>query len=128
MQWAVIAVMNDRPDCPLPTAHCQLQTIHMNNLRIFLIGFMGAGKTYWGKQLAEHWDLPYYDLDEVIVAEEEMAVSDIFSTKGEDYFRERESAILRGLVKQERFLISCGGGTPCFQDNMDFMNENGTTI
>jgi shikimate kinase len=97
-------------------------------LKIFLIGFMGAGKTYWGKQLAEHWNLPYYDLDEVIVAEEEMAVSDIFATKGEDYFRERESAILRGLVKQEHFLISCGGGTPCFQDNMDFMNENGITI
>ena len=89
---------------------------------------MGAGKTYWGKQLAEHWDLPYYDLDEVIVAEEEMAVSDIFNMKGEDYFRERESAILRELVKQDRFLISCGGGTPCFQDNMDFMNENGVTI
>lgn len=89
---------------------------------------MGAGKTYWGKQLAEHWNLPYYDLDEVIVAEEEMAVSDIFNTKGEDYFRERESAILRQLVKQDRFLISCGGGTPCFQDNMDFMNENGVTI
>ena len=90
---------------------------------------MGAGKSYWGKQLAEHWNLPYYDLDEVIVAEEEMAVSDIFATKGEDYFRERESSILRGLVNnQENFLVSCGGGTPCFQDNMDFMNENGTTI
>ncbi|WP_298738921.1 shikimate kinase [uncultured Chitinophaga sp.] len=97
-------------------------------MKIFLIGFMGAGKTYWGKQLAEHWNLPYYDLDEVIVAEEEMAVSDIFATKGEDYFRERESAILRGLVLQDSFLISCGGGTPCFQDNMDFMNENGITI
>ncbi len=89
---------------------------------------MGAGKSYWGKQLAEHWNLPYYDLDEVIVAEEEMAVSDIFATKGEDYFRERESALLRGLVQQESFLVSCGGGTPCFQDNMDFMNDNGVTI
>lgn len=89
---------------------------------------MGAGKTYWGKQLAEHWELPYYDLDEVIVAEEAMAVSDIFATKGEDYFREKESALLRELGKEERFLISCGGGTPCFQDNMDFMNENGITI
>ncbi|GAA0545294.1 shikimate kinase [Chitinophaga japonensis] len=97
-------------------------------MKIFLIGFMGAGKTYWGKQLAEHWELPYYDLDEVIVAEEAMAVSDIFATKGEDYFREKESALLRELGKEERFLISCGGGTPCFQDNMDFMNENGITI
>jgi shikimate kinase len=90
---------------------------------------MGAGKSYWGKQLAEHWNLPYFDLDEIIVAEEEMAISDIFNTKGEDYFRERESAILRGLALREpSFLVSCGGGTPCFQDNMDFMNENGTTV
>ncbi|SEM38019.1 shikimate kinase [Chitinophaga rupis] len=90
---------------------------------------MGAGKSYWGKQLAEHWSLPYYDLDEIIVAEEEMAISDIFATKGEDYFRERESATLRGLVqREEAFLVSCGGGTPCFQDNMDFMNNNGTTV
>jgi shikimate kinase len=97
-------------------------------LKIFLIGFMGAGKSYWGKQLSEHWELPYYDLDEVIVAEEEMAVSDIFATRGEDYFRERESMLLRELARKDRFLIACGGGTPCFQDNMDFMNEHGTTI
>lgn len=89
---------------------------------------MGAGKSYWGKQLSEHWQLPYYDLDEVIMAEEEMPVSDIFATKGEDYFRERESMLLKQLSKQDNFLIASGGGTPCFQDNMDFMNENGTTI
>ncbi|PSL48069.1 shikimate kinase [Chitinophaga niastensis] len=97
-------------------------------MKIFLLGFMGAGKSYWGKQLADHWKLPYYDLDEVIVAEEEMAISDIFATKGEDYFREKESMLLRELSRQENFLISCGGGTPCFQENMDFMNEHGTTI
>lgn len=97
-------------------------------MKIFLLGFMGAGKSYWGKQLAEHWQLPYYDLDEVIVEAEEMAISDIFATKGEDYFRERESMLLRELSRQEKLLISCGGGTPCFQDNMDFMNERGITI
>ncbi len=89
---------------------------------------MGAGKSYWGKQLADHWQLPYYDLDEVIVEAEEMAISDIFATKGEDYFREKESLLLRELSRQDNFLISCGGGTPCFQDNMDFMNEHGITI
>ncbi len=97
-------------------------------MKIFLLGFMGAGKSYWGKQLAEHWQVPYYDLDEVIVEAEEMAISDIFATKGEDYFRERESMLLRELSRQDSFLISCGGGTPCFQDNMDFMNEKGTTV
>ncbi len=89
---------------------------------------MGAGKSYWGKQLADHLELPYYDLDEVIVEAEEMAIADIFSTKGEDYFREKESKLLRELSAQENFLISCGGGTPCFQENMDFMNEQGITI
>ncbi|MCW3464274.1 shikimate kinase [Chitinophaga nivalis] len=97
-------------------------------MKIYLLGFMGAGKSYWGKQLADHWQLPFYDLDEVIVGAEEMAISDIFAIKGEDYFRERESMLLRELSRQDRFLISCGGGTPCFQDNMDFMNDHGTTI
>ncbi|MGX5819877.1 shikimate kinase [Chitinophaga lutea] len=98
-------------------------------MKIFLLGFMGAGKSYWGKQLSSHWDLPYFDLDEVIVEREGMPVADIFNTKGEDYFRRREAEVLRELVSEnDRFLISCGGGTPCFSDTMDFMNEAGKTI
>lgn len=90
---------------------------------------MGAGKSYWGKQLAEHLGLPYFDLDEVIVEREDMPVADIFNEKGEDYFRRREGAVLRELVlDNDAFLISCGGGTPCFSDAMDFMNANGITI
>jgi len=89
---------------------------------------MGAGKSYWGKQLAEHLELPFYDLDDVIVESEEMSISDIFATKGEDYFRQRESFWLRELSEGDNFLISCGGGVPCFQDNMDVMNERGITI
>lgn len=89
---------------------------------------MGAGKSYWGKQLAEHLELPFYDLDDVIVESEEMSISDIFATKGEDYFRQKESFWLRELSEGDNFLISCGGGVPCFQDNMDVMNERGTTI
>ncbi len=97
-------------------------------MKIFLLGFMGAGKSYWGKQLAEHLKLPFYDLDDVIVESEEMSISDIFATKGEDYFRQKESFWLRELSEGDDFLISCGGGVPCFQDNMDVMNERGTTI
>jgi shikimate kinase len=89
---------------------------------------MGAGKTYWGKQLAEHLSLPFYDLDDVIVESEEMSISDIFATKGEDYFRQKEVFWLKELSRKEQFIISCGGGAPCFQDNMDTMNENGITI
>lgn len=90
---------------------------------------MGAGKSYWGKQLAEHLGLPNFDLDEVIVEREDMPVADIFNEKGEDYFRRREAAVLRELaLDNDAFLISCGGGTPCFSDAMDFMNANGITI
>jgi shikimate kinase len=89
---------------------------------------MGAGKTYWGKQLADHLSLPFYDLDDVIVADEEMSISDIFATKGEDYFRQKEVFWLNELSRKESFVVSCGGGAPCFQDNMDTMNNNGTTI
>lgn len=98
-------------------------------MKLFLIGFMGAGKSYWGKQLAEHFGLPYFDLDEVIVEREDMPVADIFSEKGEAYFRDLEGEVLRELaLSNDSFLISCGGGTPCFSDAMDFMNANGTTI
>lgn len=90
---------------------------------------MGAGKTYWGKQLAEHWGLPFFDLDEVIIEREGMSVSDIFAAKGEDAFRQMEKEALRELVaEQDKFVISCGGGTPCFHENMPFMNEQGITV
>lgn len=98
-------------------------------MRVFLLGFMGAGKTYWGKQLAEHWGLPFFDLDEVIIEREGMSVSDIFAAKGEDAFRQMEKEALRELVaEQDKFVISCGGGTPCFHENMPFMNEQGITV
>ncbi|MBO9151397.1 shikimate kinase [Chitinophaga sp. GCM10012297] len=98
-------------------------------MRIFLLGFMGAGKSYWGKQLASHWNLPYFDLDDVIVEREGMAVAEIFAEKGETYFREQEGRILRELaLDNDTFLIACGGGTPCFSDTMDFMNQHGITI
>lgn len=97
-------------------------------MRIFLLGFMGAGKSYWGKLLAAHWNLPYYDLDDVIAEQEGMPVADIFNTKGEDHFRRIESEVLRELSAGNKFLISCGGGTPCFSDTMDFMNDRGITV
>ncbi|WP_346318324.1 shikimate kinase [Chitinophaga sp. YIM B06452] len=98
-------------------------------MKVFLLGFMGAGKSYWGKQLAIHWNLPYFDLDDVIVEREGMPVAEIFAEKGESYFRELEGKVLRELaLDNDRFLISCGGGTPCFSDTMDFMNNAGITI
>ena len=98
-------------------------------MRIFLIGFMGSGKTYWGTRIAESLNIPFYDLDAVIVQEEGMSVADIFKVKGEEYFRYKEKQVLEELVaKSENFVLSAGGGTPCFFNNIKFMKRHGKVI
>jgi shikimate kinase len=97
--------------------------------RIFLIGFMGSGKTHWGKLLAEKTGTPFFDLDEVIVKTAGKSIADIFSNDGEEYFRYKEKEILEQLVADhESCVISCGGGTPCFFNNIDFMKKEGEVI
>ena len=98
-------------------------------MRIFLVGFMGSGKTHWGKKLAAINGIPFYDLDSVIVQTEKKTVSDIFSENGEEYFRYKEKEVLEELVADhEEFVLSCGGGTPCFFNNIEFMKKNGKVI
>lgn len=98
-------------------------------MRIFLIGFMGAGKTHWGKQVANRMGLPFFDLDELIVAHENTSIADIFATNGEEYFRLLEKQLLEELVeKEDSMIISCGGGTPCFFNNIDFMKRYGIVV
>jgi shikimate kinase len=98
-------------------------------MRIFLIGFMGAGKTHWGKQVANRMGLPFYDLDELVVAQEGKSIADIFSENGEEYFRMCEKQMLEELVeKEDSMIISCGGGTPCFFNNIDFMKRYGIVV
>lgn len=98
-------------------------------MRIFLIGFMGSGKTHWGKQLAEKLQLSFYDLDEVIVQGEQKTISEIFATDGEEYFRNKEKAMLEKLVDENAsMVVSCGGGTPCFFNNIEFMKKYGTVV
>jgi shikimate kinase len=96
--------------------------------RIFLIGFMGTGKTHWGRIWASRHVYSFIDLDEAIEAKELHSVSHIFEKKGEDYFRQKEAVMLRTMSQHSNTIIACGGGTPCFFDNMDWMNDNGTTI
>lgn len=96
--------------------------------RIFLLGFMGTGKSHWGKEWAERFDMSFIDLDELIEKEEQKTVLDIFEKEGEEYFRKKEAATLREKCLLNNCIISCGGGTPCFYDNMRWMNENGHTI
>jgi shikimate kinase len=98
-------------------------------MRIFLIGFMGSGKTYWGTKIAESLQIPFYDLDAVVVAEEKMSIADMFKIKGEEYFRYKEKQILEELVaKTPDFVLSAGGGTPCFFNNIKFMKRQGKVV
>ena len=97
-------------------------------MRIFLIGFMGSGKTYWGSKWANQYDHVFYDLDELIEKQAGKTVADIFEKEGEEYFREIETNELKKLADADKAIIACGGGTPCFHDNMKWMNEQGTTV
>lgn len=97
-------------------------------MTFFLIGFMGSGKTYWGKIWASMYSFTFIDLDEVIEKNEGKSIADIFEIKGEKYFREIEAAALRSFEDLENTIIACGGGTPCFYENIEWMNDKGTTI
>jgi shikimate kinase len=97
-------------------------------MRYFLIGFMGSGKTYWGRKWGEETGLQHYDLDEEIEKREGKNVTAIFEEKGEEAFRRIEKEMLQSLLEKDHFILSCGGGTPCFHNNMKRMNEAGVTI
>ncbi len=89
----------------------------------------GSGKSTLGKQLAEKLDVPFVDLDQQIEEEEGMPIPEIFSTKGEDYFRLVESQNLLGRTASESsFVLATGGGAPCFHDGINHMNASGLTV
>jgi shikimate kinase len=96
--------------------------------KIFLIGFMGSGKSTTGKKLASHLKWTFIDLDEKIENMTGMKIRDIFSEKGEAFFRRTESEVLQGMASESNAVISTGGGTPCFGNNMDFMLRTGITV
>ena len=90
---------------------------------------MSSGKTYWGKALSRKLDIPFFDLDEHVVAAEGRSINDIFAQDGEEYFRRREKEILHIITEShETFLMACGGGTPCYYNNIEYMNASGITI
>ena len=92
--------------------------------RVFLVGYMGAGKTTVGKELAKLAGLSFIDLDYYIEGRYHKAVSQIFAERGEEAFREIERNMLHEVAEFEDVLISTGGGAPCFFDNMEFMNAS----
>ncbi len=96
---------------------------------IFLIGFMGSGKTTFGKILAEALHIPFYDLDVHIEATTGMSISKLFDSWGESRFREYEAQALRAFDSQRGpFVLASGGGTPCFYESMQWMNQQGQTL
>ena len=95
---------------------------------IYIIGFMGSGKTTAGKKLASLLGWSFIDLDKRIEEYAGKTIPEIFSQSGEDYFRIIETQILRNLKMCTKTVISTGGGTPCYIDNMDYMIETGLTI
>lgn len=98
-------------------------------MKIFLIGFMGCGKTYWGKQLSVKLNVPFFDLDEKIAEHDGRSIAEIFDGEGEEYFRLLEKDSLHLLSENhESFVMATGGGTPCFYNNIDFLKKQGTVV
>jgi shikimate kinase len=96
--------------------------------RIYLIGFMGSGKSTVGKRLALRLNHSFVDMDKTIEEESGMTIREIFKKKGEDEFRRIEHKLILKTVKMNNVVVSTGGGVPCFFDNMDIINMNGISI
>lgn len=97
-------------------------------MNIFLIGFMGSGKSTIGSSLARRLRYRFVDLDHLIETETGKSITRIFAEDGEEYFRNLEHSYLQTFTKNGNTVISTGGGTPCHHNNMDFMNANGITV
>ncbi len=97
-------------------------------MKIFLIGMMGSGKSFWAKKLAKKWKLGGYDLDFLIESNEEKSIAEIFEEDGEAYFRKVETKLLHWFADKKAFFLATGGGAPCFNNNMEWMNKQGITI
>jgi shikimate kinase len=98
-------------------------------MNIYFIGFMGCGKSYWAKMLSREVNMPAFDMDSIIEDLSSESLYDLFYEQGEAYFRKIENQVVQDLARINKgYLIACGGGTPCFYDNMELMNEKGATI
>ena len=96
--------------------------------RIIIIGYMGAGKTTVGRALSKAIGVPFYDLDWYIEQRMRRSVRQLFDERGEEGFRRVERNMLHEVAEFEEVILSCGGGTPCFFDNMEYMNNQGSTV
>lgn len=97
-------------------------------MRIYLIGFMGAGKSTLGAHVALRLDTPFVDTDHLIEEQTGLTVPEIFAIKGEDQFRHDEATAIRQTLKWTKAIIACGGGAPVYHRNMDWLSEHGITM
>ena len=97
-------------------------------MKIFLIGFMGSGKTTLGRKLASRMGYEFIDLDHKLEQQVELSIAEYFQIFGEDAFRKLESEVLKKTLYPENAIISTGGGLPCYFDNMDWMKANGKSV
>lgn len=89
---------------------------------------MASGKTTFGAALAKKLNLPFIDLDQYIEQKKGLTISEIFAKYGEEGFRRIETETLKDVSQNKKAIISCGGGTPCFNDNMEIINASGTSV
>lgn len=97
-------------------------------MKIYLVGFMGAGKTTIGRELASRIDAPFFDLDELVEAAEKASIKDLFANQGETYFRKRERDVLRSTKYLESAVVATGGGTFTFDENIQFIQSEGLSV
>ncbi|MDM8159085.1 shikimate kinase [Labilibaculum sp. K2S] len=97
-------------------------------MKIFLIGYMGCGKSRWGKIIAAHYGVRFVDLDTLIEERENLTIPKIFEKFGESGFRQREHDALKSISNTENIIVATGGGAPCFNNNMEEMNRLGVTL
>ncbi|RXK85283.1 shikimate kinase [Filimonas effusa] len=97
-------------------------------MKFFLLGMMGTGKSFWAKKMAKKNKSGAYDLDHLIESLEDRTISELFAEEGEAWFRQAEAKLLRWFGEKKSFVLATGGGTPCFNENMEWMNKHGITI
>ncbi len=97
-------------------------------MRIYLVGYMGSGKTKTAEALAKIFNYKIADTDKLVVDKTGKTISSVFEIEGQEFFRDIEKDVLRSTAKSENIIVATGGGTPCYFDNMDWMNENGVTV
>ena len=98
-------------------------------MKYFLVGMPASGKSSLAKMISKEINIQFIDLDKEIEAIEKKSINELFNLKGEEYFRKIETEVLNSIIKNsDSFILATGGGTPCFNNNMKIINDNGVSI